>query len=145
MNKMEFNLKKSIRTNVKTYLKTNNLTEDELALPLGLSGKTLLQYCSNNFKNANGSQHAKHKLSEQLVKSLFTTDIYHKEKYENLYDTFNCDECKYRSKIEKGCIKFSLSKSEINNNYFVNTLNMGSFKLSISKPCPYAKGVHNED
>ena len=56
------------------------------------------------------------------------------------YDLFGCKTCKYRMYSQPGCMKFSLTKNEINNSYFVHTIDDGNFNLSDEKPCPYAIG-----
>jgi len=59
-------------------------------------------------------------------------------KKKDLFTIFGCRKCPYRMRAEDGCMKFSLTKADINRGIFVTTLNHGAFAFSETKPCPYA-------
>lgn len=141
MSKISYRTDLTIAQNIAKVREHTGLTNESLGRQIGISGSVFGMYASCGFKTNAGNESSITKKVKAHVETFFIDgipDLVFTSKKENLFELFGCAACEFRSKSQKGCMKFSLTKNEINGGYFINTIDHGSFALSRSKPCPYA-------
>ncbi|MDM5272110.1 hypothetical protein PGH07_07950 [Sulfurovum sp. zt1-1] len=57
----------------------------------------------------------------------------------DLFEHMGCHKCQFRTRHRVGCLKFSISKQEINKGYTIFLNDGGTIALSKDKQCPYAQ------
>ena len=127
--------------NVRSHFK---LTNEDFGKACGMSASLVSQYIQFGFKTHGGHQNKNTKALKAHLDRFFTGGIpdaalNHGAARKDLFAQFGCEKCRYRMRSQAGCIKFSLTKAEINAGAYIYTLKRGEYPLSSGKRCPYAK------
>lgn len=116
------------------------ITNVALAEQNGLSPAVVRHAIERNFKTAAGNENKNTRAIKQIFSSYFTDGIpgFTDRTKADIYELMGCTKCEFRTKTHAGCIKFCLTKQDINNGPFITTLKHGSFTLSENHFCPHA-------
>ena len=137
MTKLKYNAFSSLAENVERLPQSKN----ELAKECEVSANTLTKYL-HKFNRQNQLRDDEIDIMNHISKIILNKFVYvpkqaHKiKRYEN-WKIFGCKDCKYSTIDTNICIKFSISKNDINSGYEVHLLNNKpySFRLNV---CPYS-------
>jgi|GEM_PF-6894838 len=114
-----------------------------LAQKVSITSAVLRHYVEHGFRTVSG-QDTEHSIAaKKAIGTLFTKGIptkAYKRRTIDLFSLMGCERCEFRFRAQKGCMKFSLTRDDINKGPFINTINHGSLTLDENKLCPYANG-----
>ena len=133
----------SLSHNIDTMRKHFRLTNEDFGKAIGMSAAGAGMYIKHHFRTQHGSQNQKTKALKAYLDRFFIGGIpdeaLKQEHRQDLYTLFKCAKCRYRMKSQHGCIKFSLTKAEINHGAYIVTLSGGGYSLSAKNRCPHAR------
>ena len=138
----------SLAANMKRLRRKHGITHSQIAKQADMRQELLTTYIRFGLKTPAGHPSKTSERVRREVQKFFTTPIpkdplteifSHNKK--DLYTMFGCKQCRYRMRSQPGCVKFSLTKEDINRGAWVNTLKNGAYFLDAKKPCPYATRV----
>jgi transcriptional regulator with XRE-family HTH domain len=133
----------TVPQNVKRFCDINGTKLEELAAQVGMSRATAMQWMSGKFRTPTGVQSKPASRLKKVLDKLFVggiPDLY-KGNTDDLFKIFGCEKCRYRMRSEKGCIKFSLTRKEINTGFYIHRSDGRGYELSASTPCGFAGGA----
>ena len=131
----------TVGKNVKRYCDIAGITLEDIAAKAGMSRQTVVGWMTYNFRTATGAKSAKANKLRRILDPFFVGGIpdLSGRKSADLFEKFGCAECTYRMRSASGCLKFGISREEMNRGYYVHTNNYGNFFMALEKPCLYAK------
>lgn len=137
---MDVDLLRNI-ANVRSHF---GLTNEDFGKACGMSASLVSQYIQFGFRTQGGHQNKNTKALKAHMDMFFAggipdSAINRSAAQRDLFAQFGCAKCPYRMRSQHGCMKFSLTKAEINAGAYVYTLKRGEYKLSYTKRCPYAE------
>ena len=142
MSKIPYREDKSISQNIARIREHTGKSNQDLGKQIGVDGAVFGTYASRGFKTTAGNETPVTKKVRDHVASFFANGIPTVSLKQNKVDLFkimNCASCEFRSRSHQGCVKFSISREEINNGFFITMLDGAGFSLSEKSPCHYAR------
>ena len=130
----------TLTRNIKRVREHLGITNADIAARADIAPGSMNLIISNHFRTNGGKESDMTRTVFAPIQSFFSTPV-QKDKPSKRVDLFalmKCARCEFRSRAEDGCVKFSLTKADINSGVFITTLHHGAYALSRDKLCPYA-------